>query len=158
MRLKNILSDIEEKWIEYGKSVKGNQVGGVYVNPSRKDLVDIDEQNEYRDDIRFVANKNEEEVYVAPGFILHSVIGRVMDYNLDILVMLMFLGIGELKNNKEIEVKQFGDNQRFDKKGERRAESISRDIISGKYDWMGKYHFDMNSVYNLAESKLDRGE
>lgn len=123
MKLKKILSNIKEEWYDYVK-VRGKNVE-VFVNPSRKDIVEMGEF------IRFIADGKEKKLYVTDAFdgALHAELYNEIGFNhKEIIAGHFWYKKGKLMLVKDEKITLF-DNE--------------ESLLNEEWDWMERYNVDM---------------
>lgn len=139
-KLKSIIENINEKWAGSTRGYDGEV--DIYLNPSRKEIAKCADKNSYNA-VRFftiLGGKWEsKEVYVwdAEG-LMHNHISYYLDYGNyydDYLY-----GVAIYKNGKlQIDTGEIYSESYIN-------EEEIEDIKAGYYDWLGKYHFDIESL------------
>ena len=151
MKLKRVLSDIKEDYFASVRSVMGDDVRELFVNPDRSELRDLIEET---GDIyvRFIADKRKEKVYLSSSDVVHVDIAMSVGYSYNELHEsdYLFAGTGIYKEGY-VEVNYFGDTQ----KGERTIKRLSKEILEGNFDWMEKYPFKMDKMEEIARDFVD---
>lgn len=157
MKLKDILSNIEERWVVGTRSDAHGAYREIFMNPDRNDIRDIEEFGGYRhgDNVRFIAVKDSQNVYVSSADVFHRTIAEEVDDLLDIGgVTNNFSGMGNIEGSK-IEVTDFSDVFIEFEGYEMSFQTICEDILDGKYDWMERYNFDLGLIKEIAEDELE---
>lgn len=155
MKLNKILNNLKEEFVTSLKY--GGGYREIFVNPSRKEIMDILDSGEGRrgDDIRFIAVKGEKEVYVASADFLHTFIAKKGMYDNSIFAIIgNFSGMGRVEGD-EIVVTEISDEYKND--DESYTEMIY-DVLEGEYDWMEKRrygNFNLDKIKKRFERKKE---
>lgn len=167
-----ILNNINEKWVSSTKTRFGNY-REIFVNPSKedlKDVIDSDLENKkygllVQGDIRFLASRDSKTVYVATSDLMHWRMGEELGYKQYDTYKKFFCGEGKYKNGK-IEVIRFSDiyEDRYETFVEYGLDEnnivpsyieICEELLSGKYDWLRRYNFDLSKIKSIVNRQID---
>lgn len=154
--LKEILSDIEERFVSDTKSTEGNDYREIFQNPSRSEFRDIVDFSGRRmgDSIRFIAVKESMNVYCTSADVFHRTMVREID-EIDRMegVYGNFSGMAELEGG-EVEVSHWSDV--FEMEGYFPfLYELCEDLINGDYDWMERYNFDLSLIKDVAREEKE---
>ena len=131
MKLNDILKNIKEDW-EVGFKHQGIYKE-IFVNPSRSELRELGEK------YRFIAVKEEQNLYVANIEILHPILAKKI--NKYSSYVKYFAGMAIAERNK-IVVEDFSDSYFFQKYNiEEYFLSVFEEVKNGEYDWIERYGF-----------------
>lgn len=150
------LRKIDEEFIEGLKS-KNGKYREIYVNPNREEINQIIADYD-RDNVRFLADKGKNEVYVAAADVLHNDLADKLGdsrYKYMQYMMNAFPGNGKVKSGK-IVVTRWTDLffSSDDEDLANRLKELLKEILNGEYDWMEKYSFDLKEIKREAKEEL----
>lgn len=149
--MKNILNRVREDFYRGTGSDANMEYREIFVNPTKRELRSIEKETGL-EQVRFIADKEEKNVYVSAIDVFHiniaTKIGKgTEDYYLD-----NFSGMGEIWEGK-VEVMGLSDN--FRDNIEKRTE-LYKDVYYGEYNWMRDYNFDISEIEWAAERELNK--
>lgn len=151
MKLKKILSDMKEEFYKGAESsVDIGEYREIFKNPTQQELNSLEEETG-RYTVRFVAVKEEQNVYVASIDVFHEDIAYKIGIKGIREALDNFAGIGEIYEGN-VDVYGLSDNYMdySDKK-----EQLYKDIGEGKYDWLEeKENFRIGEIRREAEKEL----
>lgn len=156
MKLKKILKEIKERWVMGTEATEKGEYREIFMNPSPNELSDIEEYGgmRYGDDMRFIAVKKTQNVYISSADVFHRTIAEEID-ELDPVegVYMNFSGIGKYRNGI-VEINDYSDV--FDFEGyEPWLYELCKDLVGGRYDWLTKYNFDLSYIVGVAMDELE---
>ena len=131
--LRKILYNLKEEFVTGYEPVIGLDYVEIFKNPTEQEIREM--VFEQSNKIRFIADKDKREVYIASGYKTYH---EDMADELNIDYEIKFSGKGEFDGRK-IKNLEMG-NETFYAIGEELAE----DIVKGDYDWMEDYNFKLS--------------
>lgn len=153
MKLKNLLN---EDFVGSIKNAYGGAYREIFVNPSKSELLDLEEILE---EIRFIADKEKKEVYVVNEDVLHVNLAKVAVGREGKYVINNFSGQAAVRRGI-VYFREFSNEylEYYEERGEKVVdliEGIYNDIMGGEYDWLSRYYFDLNTVREIASNEVE---
>lgn len=148
MELKRILSDIEERFYK-GDNVRGEYYE-IFKNPSLDEIREVlNDKYEGDEEIRFIADYQEEDVYIASTELVHSDIADLSDlaWSSSVVDKRYFPGIAYYRGT-ELEVDVYFLECSV---GLYNVEKIIDDVLNGEYDYLERYYFNVNKLKREVE-------
>lgn len=151
-RLKKILSDIKEKFVDGKEPLRGDYTE-VFINPTQQEIEDsLREWGEYPN-IRFLAVKGSKDLYVWNPDLIHKDVTDIVGMSFEEMKENNLAGVAIYINKKLI----FGMSNIASMDKYRRRELADK-ILSGEWDWLERYNFDLEPMKDDCEKFLDTGE
>lgn len=145
-KIVSILDNISEK---FHKGFKYSSFyGEVFLNPSRAEI--LGSKNAVYNNVRFLADPKRKEIYLWDSKILHSIVCKELGINYISAEDYFFKGVGEWEGNKII-ARVGNSYQDISKENMLR---LSEEVLSGDYDWLSRYLFDMINMKESAKTFL----
>lgn len=153
--LKQILNKVEEEWVAGTKSTTRNEYREIFKNPSKSEINDILEfEGNKSNNIRFIAVKRTEDIYVTSIDVFHiTIVYEIDEFENSWDIVNNFSGIGEVFGGRKIEVSEKFSDYLYEYPN--KLYNRCAEIVDGDYDWMERYNFDLSGVKEFMKSKID---
>ena len=141
MDLKRILQKIEEEWVAGTENI-GGEYREIFKNPTKSEIIDLGEEDH---SIRFIADRGNREVYIASGDVFHDIIVKELSKRME-YILENFSGSGWIQRG-EVEVRALSDQYWIEEfEGMKSKKRVEEEVLSGYYDWMERYNFNLSSI------------
>ena len=144
-KLKEILENIKEKWVDLVGDVAFG-TADVFLNPGRKEIVEASD-NRF-DQVRFIADSVNKNFYIwsADAPVHHGDVGNHEAVQIDTMKDEVLLSFFDFEGGKLVPSVDFF-RELVNKKND------IRNIIHGEFDWLYKYHVDMEKLKEEAKEE-----
>lgn len=154
MEILEQLDKLKEEFYTDARSVGTNSYREIFVNPSKSEVSDILDE-EVRNNLRFIADKDRRKVYLAGGDVFHYIIARESGFDEDYFFYDTFAGTAKFEGGKVLALTWTDYLNDEDEDVLRRVEELSKEILAGEYDWMKRYNFDLSIIKGLARDEIE---